>query len=192
VRVGESKLGIAGIIATHRATYRNLATGKLRHRDLIELDLPPLAAGGLCLAFNVMLGSTASAGLLTVAGLLSAFLFGLMIQVSDRAENWSDTAPVPGKATSDHAQYLVELAASAGFASMLSIAAAVAFVVASTTSHWALRVSSSIGIALGIYLVLTLMVVMSRVFAVTVDRTRRVRTGADRSQTGLEDQRRSA
>ena len=118
----------------------------------------------------------ASVGLLTVSALLSAFLFGLMLQVADRAATWADSAPERGRATSDHATYLAELAANAGYASLVSILTSVAFVVASTSHGWVLRVAAALGLGLGSHLVLTLLMVMKRVFNLTLQRLRIART----------------
>jgi hypothetical protein len=61
----------------------------------------------------------------------------------------------------------------------------VVFVVASIGTHWILRVSSALGLAIAANLVLVLMMVMKRVFALTQERLRRARTGADRPSQQL-------
>jgi len=66
----------------------------------------------------------ASVGLLTESGLLSAFLVGVMLQISERALDWSDSSPTLGPETSAHATYLVELAANSGYASLVAIVSA--------------------------------------------------------------------
>jgi hypothetical protein len=91
----------------------------------------------------------------------------------------ADDRPLPGPTTSQHAIYLEELAANAAYASFVCIFAAVVFVVASIGSHWVLRISSGLGLAIGAHLVLVLMMVMKRVFSLTQERLRRARTGAD-------------
>ena len=79
--------------------------------------------------------------------------------------------------TTSHAIYLEELAAIAGYASVVCITAAVTFVIADVGSGWVLRGSHlpwgpcSLGI-------LVLMMVMKRVFALTQDRLNRAWTGA--------------
>jgi uncharacterized membrane protein YedE/YeeE len=187
-----SKADIRQIVHVHRASYVNAATGQRSIRDHLEFEVFPfLCAVGLGV-FDVRLRPAASVGLLTIAGLLSAFLFGVMLQVSDRALNWADAKPAQGKETSEHASYLTELAANAGYASLVSVAAAIAFVVAATTFHhpWPLRISSAVGLALGLHLILTLLLVMKRVFALTEQRLNQARAGA----TGPDDskQRRAA
>jgi hypothetical protein len=154
-------------------------TGQPRWQDRLTFEGWPVAVFGGCLALNVRLNSGASAGLLTVTGLLGIFLFGVVVQLSARAMDLADARPEPGPATSEHAIYLEELAANAAYASLVCIFAAVVFVVASIGSHWVLRISSALGLAISAHLVLVLMMVMKRVFALTQERLRRARTGAD-------------
>ncbi len=140
----------------------------------------PIVVFAVCVIFNVSLNSAASAGLLTVTGLLSVFLFTLVVQLAARAMDLADGRPETGSATSEHAIYLEELTANAAYASLVCIFAAVIFVVASIGSHWVLRISSGLGLALGAHLILVLMMVIKRVFALTQERLRRARTGVDR------------
>jgi len=94
--------------------------------------------------------------------------------------DYADSRPAPCQATSSHAAYLLELAANAGYASLLCIAAAIAFAFASAvTSHLALRVSSAIGLALAVHLVMVMVMVLRREFLLTEERLGRARTGAD-------------
>jgi hypothetical protein len=176
---GDSKPDPRKIIRAQWRTYIDVHSGKTRWQDHLLLEGVPLAVFGGCLALDVRLGSAASAGLLTVAGLLSVFLFGVVVQMADRAIDLADSRPVPGPDTSAHAIYLEELAANASYASLVCITAAVVFVVASIGSHWVLRISSAIGLAIGAHLVLVLMMVMKRVFSLTQERLSRARTGAD-------------
>jgi hypothetical protein len=145
---------------------------------LVFYGIPRAALGG-SLLFGVELDGGIAVGLLTVSGLLSALFFGVMLQVSERAVSWADDSPEPGPHTSGHAAYLGELAANAGYASLVSITAALVYVVASVSSGWLLLVSSALGVALGLHLVLILLMVMKRVFALTQERLTRARTGAD-------------
>jgi hypothetical protein len=173
---GDLKPDPRPIISAHHRTYINVATGQRRWQDYALLDGVPVVIAALLLWKNVDLATVASVGLLTVSGLLSAFLFGLMLQVADRAATWADSAPERGRATSDHATYLAELAANAGYASLVSILTSVAFVVASTSHGWVLRVAAALGLGLGSHLVLTLLMVMKRVFNLTLQRLRIART----------------
>jgi len=56
---------------------------------------------------------------------------------------------------------------------------AIIFVIAATASKQLLEAASGIGLALGAHLVLVLLMVMKRVFALTQERLVRARTGAD-------------
>jgi hypothetical protein len=174
---GDAKVDPRKIIRAHRRTYVDAQTGKVRWQDYLTLEVAPVVAGAACLAFDVRLGASASTGLLTVAALLSAFLFTLMLQMSERAMDWADSRPAPGPDTSARAVYLEELAANAGYASLVCIAAAVTFVIASVGSGWVLRIASALGLALSAHLALVLMMVMKRVFTLTQDRLNRARTG---------------
>lgn len=171
-----------GVIRAHRRTYIDVRTGTRRWQDVVALELIPALFGVVFFALKVELPTAASVGLLTVAGLLSAFLFGVMLQVSGRAMDWADSTPVPGPDTSAHATYLQELAANSGYASLVSIVTAAVFVIASVGSHWVLRISTAVGLALALHMALVLLMVMKRVYALTVERLNRARSGADRGQ----------
>jgi len=177
-----SKVDLTRLIVAHYRTYIDVQTGRRRWQDHFLLSVVPIGALAGCLVGDVRLATGASVGLLIVSGILSAFLFGVMLQVSERAMDWADSAPVPGRETSTHASYLSELAANSGYASLISILAAAVFVVASVSSGWVLRLSSAIGIAVAVHMVLVLMMVMKRVFALTEERLNRARTGANRRE----------
>lgn len=174
---GDSKVDPGKIIRVHRRTYVDAQTGKGRWQDYLTLEIAPIIAGAACLTFDVRLGTGASAGLLTVTALLSVFLFTLMLQMSERAMDWADSHPQPGPDTSAHAIYLEELAANAGYASLVCITAAVTFVISDIGTGWVLRIASALGLALSAHLALVLMMVMKRVFTLTQDRLNRARTG---------------
>jgi hypothetical protein len=93
----------------------------------------------------------------------------------------ADDRPEQGPATSEQAIYLEELAANVAYASLMCILAAVVFVIASIGSHWVLRISSALGLAISAHLVLVLMMVMKRVFTLTQQSLVQARTGADRT-----------
>jgi hypothetical protein len=170
------------LVRAHWATYVDARTGRVRWQDhAIFEGIPVLVIVG-CGAASVHLSTITATGLLTASGLLSALLFGVMLQISARAMDWADTSPEPSKETSEHANYLRELAANAAYASLVCIVAAIIFVVAATASKQVLEVASAIGLALGAHLVLVLMMVMKRVFALTDERLIRARTGAHDSQ----------
>jgi cytochrome c biogenesis protein CcdA len=180
---GSFKATPGGLIRAHRKTYVDARTGKRRWRDTAAFEIFPLIALAVFLVSEVTLRPNTAIGLLTVSGLLSAFLFGVMLQVSQRAVAWADAGPDRGRETSEHAIYLEELSANAGYASMVAIAAAIAFTFASThfDNEWIPRVASAIGVALGLHLVLTLLMVMKRVFALTQQRLNRARTDVTRA-----------
>lgn len=206
---GSFKADPRAIIRAHYATYVDARTGRGRVRDHIEFAAPPVIALSVCLLLDVRLSSGASAGLLTATGLLGAFLFSAMLQVSQRAMDWADSAPLPGPITSSHARLLRELAANSGYASLACIAAAIAYVVSAISapdvlassagsdaavdegSQWVLRASSAIGLALGVHAVQTLLMVMKRVFALTEERLNRAQAGADQEATAVQRRRAS-
>jgi hypothetical protein len=169
------------IIRAHHATYINARTGRPRWQDYVVFDLSPLLVAFGCVKLHLKLSLGASTGLLTASALLGALLFGVMLQISDRALSWADNPPEPGPDTTEHVGFLRELAANAGYASLVCIVAAGAYVVAATTSHLKLEVATAVGLALGWHLVLVLMMVMKRVFALTESRLIRVEAGVDRN-----------
>ena len=138
----------------------------------------PVALGVGCGIAGVKLPVGASVGLLTVAGLLGAFLFGVMLQASQRALDWADSTPPPGPATSRHAQFMSQLAANSGYASLVSLVTSAVFVVAAVVSHTALIIFTALGLALALHMVLVLFMVMRRVYALTQDRLTQAETGA--------------
>jgi hypothetical protein len=78
--------------------------------------------------------------------------------------------------TSEHAIFLREIAANAGYASLVSLVTAVGYVLVDVANGLVLRVASAIALALGVHLVLVLFMVMKRVFALTENRLNRART----------------
>jgi hypothetical protein len=179
---GDFKADPRIIIREHRRTYASARTAQPRRRDRLMFEGLPVVVFGLCMYFDVQLSSGASAGLLTVSGVLSVFLFGVMVQLWARAMDLADAQPEPSPATSQQANSLEELAANAAYAVLVCIAAAVVFVVASIGTSWVLRVSSALGLAVGVHLILVLLMVIKRVFAQTQERLVRARTGADREE----------
>lgn len=143
----------------------------------------PLAVFAVCLWQATTLTPSAAGALLAVSGLLSALLFGVMLQIRARAMDWVDAAPTPGPKTTDHAYFMRDVAANAGYASLVCVASAVAYVVATSSGGRALQVASALGIALGTHLVLVLLMVIRRVFALTENRLLEVRTGAAQAAT---------
>lgn len=184
---GNSKANPWVIVRAHYATYVDARTGRRRPQDWVTFAVPPAGVLVGCLVGNVRLEATASVGLLTVCGLLSAFLFGVIVQVSQRAMEFADARPTPSRETSLHAKELKELSANAGYTSLVCIVAAVIFVVASigADSKWVIRISTAVGLALGTHMIMVLFMVMKREFSLTVERVDRARTGADRPERAL-------
>jgi hypothetical protein len=170
------KASPARLVRAHYKTYVNANNGKQLWRDHVFFEGLPLAVLVACWTIGVTLPAGASVGLLTVAGLLSAFLFGVTLQISERAMDWADAKPEKGHDTSEHAIFLGEIAANAGYASLVSIATAAVFVAASVTVHTDPEVLTAVGLALATHLALVLLMVLTRVFALTQDRLTRART----------------
>jgi hypothetical protein len=175
---GDGKADIRNLVSAHRRSYRHENSGQKSYLDRILFEALPLSVGVVSFILAFHFSVPTSVGLLTTAGLLSAFLFGLMIQISDRAESWSDTNPEPGVETTWHARYLEELSANAGYASIVSMITAILFVLCSATSTWPLKFLSALAIAAAIHLALTMLMVIKRVFALVQERTRIARTGS--------------
>lgn len=165
------------IVVAHYRTYVDHATGKTDWKDHALFGGPAFLLFVGCLSFEITIPTAASVGLLTVAGLLSAFLFGAMLQVSQRAMDWSDTKPVPSRKVSEHAEFLRQLAANAGYASLVSILVATIFVVASASSGKVGAVFTALGLGLAVHLMLVLSLVIVRVFALTQERLIEAETG---------------
>jgi hypothetical protein len=68
-------------------------------------------------------------------------------------------------------------------AALVCVASAVAYVVATSSRGRTLELASALGIALGTHLVLVLLMVIRRVFALTENRLLEVRTGAAQAAT---------
>lgn len=166
----ELKANPVVIVSAHYRTFVDGPSGKPRWQDFGAFVGLPVFAGAICIWQGVKLPESAGVGLLTLSGLLSAFLFGALMTVSERAMSWADSEPPRGKATSRQAAYLEELAANAAYASLVCIVAAVAFLVVSVSHGVLLEVSSALGIALGLHMALVLLMVMRRVFLVTQSR----------------------
>ena len=186
------KANPSSIVRAHLRTYRDARSGKILLRDhLLFEGLPVLVGIGVTLGLRAQLSVPASAGLLTVTGLLAALLFGVMLQISDRAMTWADNPPPQGPETTDYSIFLRDIAANSGYASLVCICAAAAFVAASIFHGGALIAFSGIGIMLVLHLVLVVLMVMKRVYALTRSRLNRVMTGADLSDSDFRNRRAS-
>jgi hypothetical protein len=166
------------LIQQHYRTLRDYRTEELRKRDwVLFVGVPAIVFVG-CVLLHLHLPKGASVGLLTTAGVLTAFFFGVMLQIAGRALEWADSRPPVGPETSWQAQFLQEIAANAGYATLVSIFVAAVFVGALiATGSTALTILSSLGIALAVHLALMLSMVLTRVYALTANRLTDVRVG---------------
>lgn len=165
------------LIRAHYGTLVDARTDKQRPMDHMLFEGLPLVALVASLVIGVQIPTAVSAGLLTVAGLLSAFLFQTLLQVSQRSMEWADEEPDPGPDTSRRARFMAEVAANAGYASLVCLATAAVFVVASVVDETALLICSAIGIGLAVHLTLVLLMTLARVFESTIERLDDARTG---------------
>lgn len=170
------------IIRAHRRTYADAQTGRMLRRDIAVFELLPALICLGCLLVGIQLSPSAAAALLVVSGLLGALLFGAMLQASQRALDWADTAPPPGPETSSHAIFMGQLAANSGYASLVCIATAICYFFATVATGPWLSAVSAVSLAVTFHLVLVLLMVMRRVYALTDQRLSRARTGADRQR----------
>lgn len=154
------------LIQAHYRTLRDARTDEARWQDYAFFLGFPAAIFLGCVFVGVELPHGASAGLLTAAGVLTAFFFGVVLQIAERAMDWADRNPEPGKQTTWQVNFLKQIAANAGYACLVSIAAAAVFVVALIASKdtMLLVLASSVGLALSAHLVLLLSMVLSRVY----------------------------
>lgn len=166
------------LIQAHYATYVDARDGRPRLRDHFTFEGPPIVAFAASLVIGISLPVYACAGLLTALGLLGAFLFGVMLQIAEKAMEWAEQEPAQRSETSRHAIFLGQIAANAGYAALVSILAATIFVAATLTKGTALTILSALGLAVAAHFVLILLMVMIRVFAEIEDRLLTVRTGA--------------
>jgi hypothetical protein len=166
------------LIRAHFRTLRDANTGKARTRDYALFVGFPVFVYVLCIYLEAQLGVEAAAGLLTATGVLAAFFFGVVLQVAQKAMELADNPPESGKATHWQIEFLKEIAASAGYACLVSVTAAAVFLASlMATSKWAVVVLSSLGIALGVHLVLLLSMVLSRVYDLILRRLRTAKVG---------------
>lgn len=166
------------LIQQHYRTLRDYRTEEVRKRDWALFVGAPVIVLVACIWLRLHLPKGASVGLLTTAGVLTAFFFGVMLQIAARALEWLDERPPVGPETSWQAQFLQEIAANAGYAALVSVLAAALFVGSLiATGSTALTVLSSLGIALAVHLALMLSMVLTRVYALTVNRLTDARVG---------------
>ncbi len=172
------------LIRAHYRTLVDYRDGSVRLRDCALFLGVPVAVWIAACVLRVVLPDAASAALLTTSGLLAGFFFGVMLQIATRSAGWASEKPEPSKETTHQANFLEEIAANAGYASLVSIVAAATFAVAiAVNPEDAIVIFSGLGLALLTHLILMLCMVMVRVLAWTHDRLVDAKTGHGRIST---------
>lgn len=165
------------LVRAHYGTLVDNRTGRWRALDHLAFEGLPIVVLISGILLGVSLPKAVCAGLLTVSGLLSAFFFQTMLQVAQRSMEWADEGPLPGPDTSRRAEFLSQIAANAGYAALVCITTAAIFVAASVARGTALNVLSALGLGMAVHLVLVMLMVLVRVFAITGERLDDARTG---------------
>ncbi|HST68451.1 MAG TPA: hypothetical protein VLI94_02200 [Solirubrobacterales bacterium] len=166
------------LIRAHYQTLRHAETGNSMWQDYALFLGLPSGVYVLCIFLKTELPQEASAGLLTATGVLAAFFFGVVLQVAQRAMDLADQRskpgnPKPDKATYWQIEFLEEIAASAGYACLVSVlTAAVSLAALVATQKWLLVVFCSLSLALAVHLALLLAMVLSRVHSLIIRRLR--------------------
>jgi hypothetical protein len=184
---GAMKWSPIDIVKEHYGTFEDASTRQVRLADYVQMAGMPALIGLFVAWRGVGIDPGLSLAMVTVSGLLSAFLFGLMIQVAARAMEWADLTPAPGRATSRQAVFLEQLAANAAYGSLLSIVTAGAFIACAETQGRSLQIASAVAATVGAHLVLTQLMVMKRVFALTKGRLIAARTTHQPPHTGPDE-----
>jgi hypothetical protein len=167
------------ILKAHWQSLRHANTGRPYWPDYALFFGPSAAVLALALIQDFNLTDAAGAALLTISGLLSAFLFGATLQIYEHAYTLEHAGREPGEALSTQATNILELAANAAYAALVCILAAVAFAVTSLTGGEMSEVATAVGLALTMHYALILVMVMRRLFLRTQVSLERARTGAD-------------
>lgn len=179
--VGNGKFSLRPIISGQLDTLEDARTGRRRPSDFAVLYGLPTVSFVVFVAVDVDISRTAG-HLIAGASLAAAFLFGVVIQQYSRATDWADSRPEPSERTSRYATRLEELSANAAYAAIMTTLATgvlVAYTIA--TGHAAQRWLGSLALALLVHVLLTLAMVLRRVFLLTQERLRAARTGAERA-----------
>lgn len=180
----EGKASPRPVIVAHIKTLSNANTGNVRATDHFLMFGVPLVATIVVAVTTTTFDGSLLTGLVTVTGLAGAFFFGLMVQHLQAIMSWADSDPEPGTETSRHAKLLAELAANAAYASLLAFTASVLLVFAAVADSDAVKRSASALVAFVLtHFVLTVLMVIRRVFLLSIERINDVRTGARRSRS---------
>lgn len=168
------------VVLTHFRGFRGPSKA-IRGRDILEQAIVPLVVGAATILLEVELSEPISAGILAITGVASAFCFHLSIQLLDRAANWAESSPTPGRDTTTYASLIEELSANTLYAAYIAALAAVAaFLAGITEDGWPERVLVCISAVVTVHFAVTLMLVMARVFLLTRARLNIARTGIKR------------
>ena len=99
-RCGSSKICLIRLIFLRYRTYVDVTTGKKRWQDHQVIFALPVGVYIFSFLHDIRLEAAASVGLLTVSGLLAAFLAGGMLQMSQRSMDWADADQSQSRHTS--------------------------------------------------------------------------------------------
>lgn len=174
-----TKANPSRLIQAHFRTLRNYPSGQAEPKDYVLFVGLPTAVLAVGCALDLSLPDGASQGILVTAGLLSAFFFGVVVQLTERAISWAAQDPLPpmGQDTTWQADFTGEIIASSGYASMVSILTAAVAIVATISTGTLLVIASSLAVALGVHLALLLMMILNRLYAISVEKLNDVATG---------------
>lgn len=177
------------LVLAHLRSLVDDRNGKRHWPDYAIFYGLPLLVFVLGVVFGLSLSKEVSGALLTVTGLLGAFFFGAMLNVTQRALEWAEEKPGQGPSTSWQAEFMTQIAANAGYASLVSITAACLFVVAMIAEGTVLTVASALGLAVAVHMVLLLLMIMVWMFKITSRKLVDVKTGTDATVTDLSKRR---
>lgn len=177
------------LIRAHHETFSNYPSGNVNRWDYVLFWGVPAIIAVVCVVLRASLPEGASIGLLTTAGVLTAFFFGVMLQVSSRAMELADQRPEAGVETTWQAEFLQQIAANAGYASLLSVVVATLFVACLlATATWLSVILTAVGLGLAAQLGLLVSMVLTRIYALTTDRLDQAQVeGTSGTVTALHD-----
>lgn len=159
------------LIRAHHKTFSDYPTGDTNPWDYFLFWGVPAILTAICAVLHAELPEGASIGLLTTAGVLTAFFFGVMLQISSRAMELADQRPIASIETTWQADFLQQIAANAGYASLLSVVVASVFVACiMATASWLSIALTALGLGLAAQLGLLVSMVLIRIYALTTDR----------------------
>lgn len=176
----QSRTSPRPILITHFRSFRD-ANRRRRYRDLLEQVAFPLACGACAIIAKIELSEATSAGILAITGVASAFCFQLGVQLLDRAANWAENRPEPGPDTTEYAALIEELSANTMYAAYVAgLAGITAFSAGVTDKGWPERTLVCATAIVTAHFLVTLMLVIARVFLLTRARLNIARTGSER------------